>query len=363
MTQKVVSRESSVVSKGSDLDARFCTGLEQLFFPSLATNDSRLTTTALIAVALSGGADSLALTLLAQEWARKNTITLVALTVDHRLREDSTAEAQQVAQMMRSHGITHRILTPAHHPAGNNRMQAARQWRYDALADYCLTHGIQHCLLGHHRDDQLETAAMAHLRGTNRLDITRTPSDGEAGMRSTRSYRGIHFLRPLLAHSKADLCAYLEARGEEWVEDPTNADPRYARTRVREMLRSDEDFRSTIEQLLSCGHSRREANEAALAEARPHCLVRTHESAVILLAPWRALAGELRSLLLANLIREVGGKPHRPRRAETERLAHALRDEPRGKRTLGHCLIVWKNGEARVSKEARVQKITSPPSA
>jgi tRNA(Ile)-lysidine synthase len=360
VTQKVVSRQSLVVSQESDLVARFCARLEKLLSSSLATGDWRLATT--LAVALSGGADSLALTLLAQQWAQAHNIHLVALTVDHRLREDSTEEAAKVAQVMRSHGITHRILTPAHRPAGNNRMQAARQWRYDALADYCLAHGIQYCLLGHHRDDQLETAAMAHLRGTNQLDLSRTPSDGEAGMRSLRTYRGVDFLRPLLAHSKADLCAFLEARGEEWIEDPTNADARYARTRVRQLLSSDDDFKRTIEQLLTRGHIRREANEALLAEAMPNCIARTRDMTTLMLAPWRALDVELRSLMLANLIREVGGKPHRPRRAETLRLAEALLNEPRGKRTLGHCLIVWNNGEATLRREARVQKITPPPS-
>lgn len=361
MTSAVASRQSPVAGNDYQLYASFTSALQHLLIPSLATGDWRLVSS--IAVALSGGADSLALTLMAQQWCTKRDITLVALTVDHRLREGSTAEAAHVAQMMARHGITHRILTPHHHPAGNNRMQAARQWRYDALADYCLNHGIQHCLLGHHRDDQLETAAMAHLRGTNELDVTRTPSDGEAGMRPLRTYRGIDFLRPLLTHSKTDLCAYLAARGEQWIEDPTNADPRYARTKVREMLRRDDDFRHTIEQLLARGHTRREANEAALAEAMPHCIRRTHDVTTLMLAPWKALDAQLRSLMLANLIREVGGKPHRPRREESLRLAEALLDEPRGKRTLGHCLIVWKNDEATFRREARVQKITPPPSA
>lgn len=340
------SRYESPVPAQVDILECFFSALSQLVAPTQVTS---------IAVALSGGADSLALTLMAQKWCKTHHINLVALTVDHRLREGSTAEAAHVAQMMARHGIAHRILTPHHRPAGNNRMQAARQWRYDALAEDCLNHGIQHCLLGHHRDDQLETAAMAHLRGTNQLDIARTPSDGEAGMRPLRTYHGIHFLRPLLAYSKRDLYAYLAARGEQWIEDPTNADARYARTRVRQMLRRDDDFRHTIEQLLARGHTRREANEAALAEAMPNCIRRTRDVTTLMLAPWKALDEELRSLLLANLIREVGGKPHRPRREESLRLTEALLNEPSGKRTLGHCLITWKNDEASFRREARAK--------
>ena len=307
-----------------------------------------------LAIALSGGADSLALTLLAQEWATAHGIGVVALTVDHRLREDSTAEAQHVANLMRDHGITHHILTPEHTPAGNNLMQAARTWRYDALTDFCRAHTISHCLLGQHLDDQLETVALAHARGRDTLDLTAERSEGEAGMRPTRLYRGVKFLRPLLTFPKRDLIAYLRARHVTWVEDPTNTDPRFARVRMREQLANDPNLAHALHSTLAARTAAREARDAALAEAMPSCVHMLGGTATLNLSQWQSLASELRSLLLANLIRSIGGKPHRPRRHETERLVQALLGEQQGKRTLGHCVISWKNGTATIRPEPRL---------
>lgn len=335
----------AVASPESTLPVQFAAAFQTLLPPSLATP---------LAIALSGGADSLALTLLARDWARTHGIAIVALTVDHRLRDGSTKEAHHVASLMREHRIAHHILTPEHQPAGNNLMQAARQWRYDALADFCLEHSINHCVLGHHADDQLETVALAHLRGKSTLDLSHERSEGEAGMRAMRTHRGIHFLRPLLHCRKDELIGYLTARNVVWIEDPTNADPRFARARVRQQLVDDQALEGEVRATLAIRTAARDARDAALAEAMPRCIRAKYTTTCLDIAAWKSLAPELRSLLLANLIRSVGGKAHRPRRHETLRLVHALLDESRGKRTLGHCVIAWKAGTATIGAEPRV---------
>jgi tRNA(Ile)-lysidine synthase len=310
--------------------------------------------TANLAIAVSGGADSMALLLVAHAWAQENNSSVTALTVDHGLRAESAREAKTVAGMMRERGIAHHILTPAHTPAGNNTMQAARQWRYDALADYCSQNAITHCLLGHHQGDQLETVALAHLRGRDTLDLSIERSAGEAGMRAQRDYRGVQFLRPLLAVEKNTLTDYLSARNVAWIEDPTNADSQYARTRVRQQLADDPTLKAELLETLATRSAARDARDASLAEAEPRCITMNalgHPS--LNLTVWKTLEPELRSLLLANLVRRVGGKPHRPRRHETLRLAEALCNEATGKRTLGHCVIHWKKGAARITSEQR----------
>src|SRR5262249_1182909 len=100
-----------------------------------------------LAVALSGGSDSTALTLLAAEYVRGHGGCVTALIVDHRLRNESTHEAEEVRTQMEQRGIDCVILTPPHTDAGNNLMQAARHWRYDALAGWCREHHVLHCLL------------------------------------------------------------------------------------------------------------------------------------------------------------------------------------------------------------------------
>ncbi len=352
---------SPVVSEERNLTEYFATALQRHFFPSLTTSSSLKTgdwrlDTALetpFAIALSGGADSMALTLLAADWARAHGASIVTLTVDHGLRAESADEAATVAGWMKARGIAHHILTPTHRPAGNNLMQAARQWRYDALVDFCRAHGITHCLLGHHLDDQLETVALAHLRGNPTLMLDHERSAGEAGMPAQRDYRGVALIRPLLEVSKAALVAFLRARDVAWVEDPTNCDPRFARTRVRSQLATDPAFKAALQVALAARQASHSARENALAMAMPRCVTFGDTTAMLDLAEWKMLVPELRSLMLANLVRRIGGKPHRPRRHETLRLAAALLDEPSGKRTLGHCLIRWKTGGATIRPEQR----------
>src|SRR5690606_24489820 len=91
-----------------------------------------------LAVAVSGGADSMALALLARDWARKNRVALTALTVDHRLRRESSAEARQVGRWLKARGIAHRILVWQHETKPAANLQAlARQARYGLLQAHC----------------------------------------------------------------------------------------------------------------------------------------------------------------------------------------------------------------------------------
>ncbi len=299
-----------------------------------------------IALALSGGADSMALALLAQQWLIPLGGRLVALTVDHALRPESRREAEQVGAWMAAHGITHHILTPPHTPAGNNLMQAARQWRYHALSEWCRTHDVLHCLVAHHADDQLETAIIQQQRGDT--------ADGTAGMSALRLYRGVRFLRPLLPYRKALLRDYLVARQVSWVDDPTNSDSRYARTQVRQQLHPTEAAGGLG--LLAAQALARQQREADGARTAMQ-LVQLHPAGYAQLqhAAWLALVEPLRQQILADVITTVGGHIHRPRHHETAWLAQAMAAK-KGTQTLGRCLISWANGLATIAREpARVE--------
>src|SRR5579863_9177854 len=120
----------------------------------------------LIAVAVSGGADSMALALLADAWAKARRGRAVALTVDHRLRAESTAEARQVARWLRRHGIAHEILTWTAPRPRSGVQAAARAARYALLEDWCLRAHCLHLLTAHHRRDQVETFWLRLTRGS-----------------------------------------------------------------------------------------------------------------------------------------------------------------------------------------------------
>ncbi|HEX9525064.1 MAG TPA: tRNA lysidine(34) synthetase, partial [Reyranella sp.] len=118
-------------------------------------------TSPVLAVAVSGGRDSLALALLSHGWAAERDGRVVGLIVDHGLRAESVAEAATTRDVLARHGIEGAILpwwSGAKPRAG--LQEAARMARYRLLRDECRRRGILHLLLAHHADDQAETVAM-----------------------------------------------------------------------------------------------------------------------------------------------------------------------------------------------------------
>lgn len=177
------------------------------------------------AVAVSGGSDSLALTLLAHEWAEARGGSVTALTIDHGLRDGSDAEAASVSGWMANTNITHKTLR-WNGPRPDSGMQAAaREARFSLLTDWCRSHNVCDLLLGHHRDDQAETFLFRLARGSG--------PRGLAAMSAVSEQAGVRILRPLLVFPKARLEATLKFRGQPWVHDPSNTDRRFARVRAR----------------------------------------------------------------------------------------------------------------------------------
>jgi len=179
------------------------------------------------AVAVSGGGDSMALVrMLAKNYVDK---IIHAITVNHNMRENSAAEAEQVkAWLSDLPNVKHIILHWEDAKPLTGKMEAARDARYRLMAEYCREHGISVLALAHHGDDQTETFFMRLARGSG--------LDGLSGMRETRPYNEhLTLWRPLLKHSHEELLQYCREHNIEWVEDPTNDNPDYTRTRFRKL--------------------------------------------------------------------------------------------------------------------------------
>ncbi len=185
-----------------------------------------------IAAAVSGGADSMALALLADAWARERGGSLLALVVDHGLRAESRNEAAAAAARLGSLGIATQLLTIEGLSRGPGLAERARSARFAVLAAACASAGILHLLLGHHAGDQAETLLIRSLGGSG-------PA-GLAGMAPLVETTRLRLLRPLLAMAPARLRATLVSAGVAWIEDPSNADATALRPRLR-LLRRDRD--------------------------------------------------------------------------------------------------------------------------
>jgi tRNA(Ile)-lysidine synthase len=266
-----------------------------------------------LAVAVSGGADSMALCLLANGWAGARGGAVRALIVDHGLRAESAAEAEATRQRLAARSITATVLTLAlrRGPALAARARAAR---YEALAAACAAAGVVDLLLGHHAGDQAETVAMRALSGSG--------PDGLAAMPALAEREHVRLLRPLLLVAPGRLRATLRAMGEDWIEDPSNGDPAALRARLRAHRGDPEgSLPATAEAVAAAtAHGRaralRERTTAAVLARR----VRIAPEGFAVLAP-----GALPPDALAALLRTLAGAAWAPATAGVLALAARLR--------------------------------------
>jgi len=204
-----------------DLIARFDEDYRRLLTPTEAP-DHR------IALAVSGGPDSMAMLGLA---AAAFPGRVIAATVDHGLRPVSAHEAQLVARACERIGVPHTVLKIAVRPGASGNLHGwARQERYLLLKHWGVDAGAPTLCTAHHAEDQAETFLMRAARAT-----------GLAGLAAVRArneveHRPIVLMRPLLRWRRGELRAVAEQLNLPFVDDPSNRDPRFDRTRFRAWL-------------------------------------------------------------------------------------------------------------------------------
>ncbi|CAA7620888.1 tRNA(Ile)-lysidine synthase [Candidatus Terasakiella magnetica] len=310
-----------------------------------------------LALGVSGGADSLALALLAARWAERRGGDVVALTVDHGLRPESGVEAAQVAGWLAAHRIRHEILVWEGDKPGADLQAAARDARRALLGGYCARHGILHLLLAHHREDQAETFLLRLARGSG--------VDGLAAMALAQPTHWGRILRPLLAVPRARLAATLIAQGQTWIEDPSNRNAAFARVRMRRLAFVLAAEGLTAPRLAAtAGHMARAraALEQAVADAAA-ARVEMHEAGYA----WLDLNGlahlpeEVGLRLLSRLLGMVGGGAYGPRLERLERLWAEFSHGLETARTLGGCRVVpEKSGRVLICREpAKMEAMVS----
>ncbi|HEV2533247.1 tRNA lysidine(34) synthetase TilS [Phenylobacterium sp.] len=186
-----------------------------------------------VAVALSGGGDSVALLLAAHTWALTAGRPLLALTLDHGLQPQGAAWTQACAARAAALGVGFQALSWTGDKPTTGLPAAARAARHRLLADAARGAGAAVIVMGHTADDIAEARAMRAAGGS-------TPEPREWGPSPAwPEGRRIFLLRPLLGVRRGEIRGWLTARGEAWIEDPANADPRYARARARRDLAPD----------------------------------------------------------------------------------------------------------------------------
>jgi tRNA(Ile)-lysidine synthase len=146
--------------------------------------------------------------------------------VDHRLRPESGAEIRRLRGWLSAREICQEVLAWSGEKPTSGIQEAARIARYRLLTGWCREHGCLHLLTAHHREDQIET----HLIRVR----AQSGTDGLAGMSAIRELGDCRLLRPLLGFSKDSLRALLDAESQPFIVDPSNHDPAFERSRLRD---------------------------------------------------------------------------------------------------------------------------------
>jgi tRNA(Ile)-lysidine synthase len=261
-----------------------------------------------IAVAVSGGRDSTALMHCVAQAAVGTGVQVHALHVHHGLMAEADAWVahlrRQVAAWCRRglplHLHVHRLAT---RPAAGESIEAwARQQRYAALTTMAHEAGVGTVLLAHHQDDQAETFLLQALRGAGAAGLSAMPSRAERA--------GIVWMRPWLAHPRTAIDAYLRRYRLSYIDDASNEDPRFARSRLRRQVwpALQAAFPDAAGSLALAAR-RAQENQACLAELSAIDLQRCVIAGRLQVALWKTLSEARRALTLRAWLAARGHAP------------------------------------------------------
>jgi len=267
------------------------------------------------AVAVSGGADSVAVMRLAIDWCHSQGIEKpVILTVDHGLRPGSASEAARVGEWAKALGVPHSVLRWTGPRPRSNIQALAREARYRLLASAMSKRGISLLLTGHNLDDQAENFLIRLARGSG--------LEGLAGMSPRAAFplaglQGMTLVRPALAFPHQRLVATLKACGQAWIDDPSNTNDRFQRVKIRALAPALSAAGITPERIAgAAAHLRRaqDASAAAIARLRQEAVdVSPFGYAMLRTAPFVAAPRDHGLRLLSRLLAMIGGNAYPPR--------------------------------------------------
>jgi tRNA(Ile)-lysidine synthase len=306
-------------------------------------------------LAVSGGSDSVALMHLVARWAREigaDGSRISVATVDHGLRPGSQDDARFVLAEAERLGFAATVLPWRGDKPVQGVQVRARAARYDLLGQYAVMGGVLPCAIvtAHTEDDQAETLLMRLARGSG--------ADGLQGMRPVRAltaYPGVDVVRPLLGVGREALRSFVVAAGGRWVDDPSNADERFERVRIRAAGAMLDGLGLTPPMLALAAQRQRRAVEALEAVTDRLAAAAVQLNGGMFGRIDGGLFGaepmEIRVRLLQRVLGMFGGRSPPAELAQVETLAELLARDGAVRTTLGGCQVRACRAEIRIYRE------------
>ena len=302
-----------------------------------------------LAVAISGGPDSLALAFLAKCHSLKNKVKVKYFIVDHKLRKDSSTEAKSVRNILKKFNIDCKILPWNGKKPSKNIQALAREKRYSLLANECKKNNIKNLLLGHHLDDLSENFLIRMVRGSG--------LNGLVSFNKKTKYKDqkLNILRPLLDVEKKDLIYITKKVFNFFIKDPSNVNEEFKRTRIRNLLQllekeglDKKKLTLTINNLKDSDNSIKFYLDKNLKE---NAIFLKQKNVYILKQNFFDQSHEIIFRSLTKIIQRIGKKYYPVRGKSINELIKKINIKAFRKITLGGCFIDRVNQTILISKE------------
>ena len=275
-----------------------------------------------IALAVSGGADSVTLLMLASSWARSSGVELTVLSVDHNLRPEAKEEVDYVRRLSSELGWNCTALSLDLGIKTSNLQSRAREGRYGLMHEVCKQRGIKELLTAHHFDDLIENYLIRYSRASSFLGLSNS---------HRYYYQDIRILRPLFNLRKYQLLTYLSSNNIRWYEDISNNSDKYQRNRIRKFL-SNLDATKLQEIEAEIAEAERQAaslNVELIKSLAKVCSFNNYGFAFIDIKAFNNLSKALKVQILSYVITIISGNKSMPRYRNTNIILDKLsRNEP-----------------------------------
>ena len=299
------------------------------------------------AVAVSGGPDSLALAFLAKIYSIKKKIVPKFFIVDHKLRPESTREANHVRKVLKDFTIDAEILTWKGKKPSKNIQALARKKRYEILFKRCDKSKIKNILLGHHQDDLLENFFIRLLRGSGLKGLISLDKKNKVDNKI--------LLRPLINQKKEDLVFLSKYIFNFFVEDPSNKDEKFKRIKVRALIEelkknglNKKKFIATIKNLK---RSNDVVNFYTRENIKKNSFFLYKKNKLILSEEFFNHPYEIVFRALSESIKLIGKKYYLVRGKKLDRILKDIKNNSLTRSTLGGCVLEKVNETLIITKE------------
>ena len=298
-------------------------------------------------VAVSGGPDSLALSFLSKIYSIKKSLKIRYFIVDHKLRKNSTLEADLVKKQLKKFLIDLNILTWHGVKPNKNIQSVAREKRYNLLVKQAKKFKIKNILLGHHLDDLFENFFIRILRGSG--------LNGLVSLSQKTKNDQVNLIRPLLKFDKEDLIYISNYIFGSYVEDPSNKDDKFKRVKIRKFLKQLEDEGLDRNKFLLTIKNLKFANETIKFYTKKNLKDNTSflekTNSVVLKSDFFYHSSEVVFRSFTEVVKLIGKKYYPTRGKKIDKIIQLINTKGSLKVTLGRCLIKKVNQTVIVSKE------------